>query len=578
MSGSLAVGITIERYRIEEVIGAGNMGEVFRGVDIDLKRNVALKILAEKHRDNSELRQRFVREARAVAAISHPNVVQVFTTGSYDDRPYIAMEFLDGTDLGTLVAGSGPCSPHLAARAIHDAALGLEAAAGAGLIHRDVKPSNLVLLRSGRVKITDFGLAKPLNPGDEPALTALGVVVGTPDYIAPEQARGDSIDARVDIYALGGTLYYLLAGMPPFRTGRPEDDKYLKVVARHLKKPAPDARTRNPRADIELARLARHMMAKKPAERPDYADIVKKLGTVLARLEKRRRLDLTPRMVQTGSIGGQVSKTPFVGGARPNAFAEDTSGVDLSGATIDRDGMLGDADESAPTKLHLRSRAVDAPDQSGPVGHGQVGAEPRVSRLLAAMTILSALTFITGLGLVLFGPIPEPNVPIPSALSGDTAVPADPAGPDAGSVVPALDKTPEGMTLIRRPDGKPWFYVAIRPVTRGEYRAMFPRQKKPNKRRSDRAVTRVAFTYAEVYARAQGKRLLSDLEWQAASKDRRFITEGDLWEWVTGTEGTADPKDQSRPVRSRRGAATRNVLGGEDITFRLAADVEPAPR
>src|SRR5207237_6179864 len=128
----------------------------------------------------------------------------------------------------------GPRSPIEPAHAILDAAQGLAPASKPRLIHRDVKPSNLVRLSDGKVKFTDFGLAKPVDPGAEPALTAMGVVVGTPDYIAPEQARGEKIDERVDIYALGGTLYFLLTGIPPFRTGRPADDKYLKVVARHL--------------------------------------------------------------------------------------------------------------------------------------------------------------------------------------------------------------------------------------------------------------------------------------------------------------------------------------------------------
>src|SRR3982751_1922764 len=246
------------------------MGEVFRGIDTGLNRRVAIKLLSEKHRDSPELRQRFVREGRAVAAISHPNVVQVLATGSFDERPYIAMELLDGKDLGGQVEKHGPLSSAEAAHAILDAAQGLAAAAKAGLIHRDVKPSNLVRLSDGKVKVTDFGLAKPVDPGSEPALTAMGVVVGTPDYIAPDQARGEAIYERVDIYALGGTLYFLLTGMPPFRTGKPSEDKYLKVVARHLKNPPPDARDRNPAADPALAELAKRLLAKKPADRPDY--------------------------------------------------------------------------------------------------------------------------------------------------------------------------------------------------------------------------------------------------------------------------------------------------------------------
>ena len=278
-------GTILGAYRVEGTIGSGSMGEVFRGIDTGLNRRVAIKLLSEKHRDSPELRQRFVREGRAVAAISHPNVVQVFATGSFDDRPYIAMELLDGADLGSIVERSGRLDSLAAAHAVLDAAQGLAAAARAGLIHRDVKPSNLVRLSNGRVKVTDFGLAKPVDPGSEPALTAMGVVVGTPDYIAPEQARGEAIDERVDIYALGGTLYFLLAGMPPFRTGKPAEDKYLKVVARHLRNPPPDAMTVNPACDPELAELARTMMAKKPAERPSYDELIAQLTRIVSRLD-----------------------------------------------------------------------------------------------------------------------------------------------------------------------------------------------------------------------------------------------------------------------------------------------------
>src|SRR5262245_48282534 len=195
------------------------------------------------------------------------------------------MELLDGADLGSIVEKNGPLSSVEAAHAVLDAAQGLAAAARAGLIHRDVKPSNLVRLSGGEVKVTDFGLAKPVDPGSEPALTAMGVVVGTPDYIAPEQARGETIDERVDIYALGGTLYFLLTGIPPFRTGKPAEDKYLKVVARHLRNPAPDAAVTNPSVDHDLAAIAKQMMAKKAGERPSYNDLIDQLTGLLARLD-----------------------------------------------------------------------------------------------------------------------------------------------------------------------------------------------------------------------------------------------------------------------------------------------------
>jgi hypothetical protein len=329
--GTPAPGTALGAYRVDGVIGAGSMGDVFRGVDVGLSRKVAIKILSEKHKDSNELRARFTREGRAVAAIAHPNVVQVFATGMYEDRPYIAMELLEGTDLATLVDDDGPMTSVVAARALLDAARGLDAAAKAGLIHRDVKPSNLVRLNEGKVKVTDFGLAKPVDPGSEPALTALGVVVGTPDYIAPEQARGEKIDERVDIYALGGTLYFLVTGLPPFRTGNPAEDKYLKVVARHLKNPPPDARERAPGVDAELAELARAMMAKKPAERPDYPTLIARLEAIVQRLQDGRAATVPP-----ASPGASRSdtKTPFVGADAPPAFTDDVGSTRAAIAAV----------------------------------------------------------------------------------------------------------------------------------------------------------------------------------------------------------------------------------------------------
>jgi serine/threonine-protein kinase len=278
---SLLRGVVIDRYRIREPLGSGAMGEVYLAEDDGLRRKVALKILSDHHRDNAELRARFAREARAAAAVSHPNVVQVYTIGEFDGRPWFAMEYLTGRDLGTIVKREGTLGSLQVVTVALDAARGLEAAAAAGLIHRDVKPANLVRLDNGVVKVTDFGLVKPVS---DAALTAAGVVVGTPDYIAPEQARGEAIDARVDIYALGCTMYYLLVGRAPFRRGNPEEDKYLKVVARHLKEPAPDVRQARPDVDGELAALIVTMMAKDAAARPSYAELVDKLERIGARL------------------------------------------------------------------------------------------------------------------------------------------------------------------------------------------------------------------------------------------------------------------------------------------------------
>jgi serine/threonine-protein kinase len=567
-SPGIAPGIVIDRYRIDGVVGAGSMGDVYLAQDLDLSRRVALKILSDRHRDNAELRARFVREARAVAAIAHPNVVQVFTTGSFDDRPYIAMELLDGVDLGTDVRDNGPWTSVRAARALRDAAMGLDGAARAGLIHRDVKPSNLVLLHTGAVKVTDFGLAKPLDPGGEPALTALGVVVGTPDYIAPEQARGDAIDERVDIYALGGTLYFLLTAMPPFRTGKKNEDKYLKVVARHLRDPAPDPRKRAPRSDPELAALTTRLMAKKPAQRPHYPELIATLEAIVARLQGGR--PESARALGHSGAGGQVGPTPFVGGAGPRPSDFDAAGL--------HDSADPDALDAAPTNLRVPTVPPTddghpppggaypgtTPAQTLAVESGDIALErPRRAAWLIGLTVLSVLVFLTGLGLVLFGPLPEPEA-APNTRANANA----PAGIDAA--VAAVPEAPEGMVLVRRADGTPWCFVSRHPVSWAAYRAMFPRAKPPSGVADTDPVTNVAYRYAAELADASDARLPTSDEWSAAARTEGFVAAGaGLSEWVdTGIAPGSSPQ-QVRADPAGEGA-TRPPSGHKDVTFRLA--------
>ena len=587
----LRPGTVVDRYRVVGTIGAGSMGDVVRGVDVDLNRPVAIKILSDRHRENDELRARFVREARAVAAISHPNVVQVFTTGTFDDRPYIAMELLDGVDLGSVVKQHGVMSSVQAARAGLDAARGLEAAAKAGLIHRDVKPSNLMLLSSGVVKVTDFGLAKPLDPSTEPALTAMGVVVGTPDYIAPEQARGEAIDERVDIYALGGTLYFLLAGDPPFRTGNPSEDKYLKVVARHLKQPPPDARSKNPAIDPALAALARRMMCKKSAERPDYPPLIAELADIVERLRLQGPSAL-PAVTGAGAAVATPEPTPFVGGPgnspgghRPNdrPHVPNTSAGSFSPAlpahrrSPSANPDVADDDDSAATLVRATDRAsgvtgASADDEPGAIRWAEVSertgpsrAGPRLSRWLIAVTALSVLVFFTGLGLMLFGPR---NHPAAAGVPPDAA-PLPDAAPDAGPP----PTPPEGMILVRRADGSPWLFVATAPVTLGEYAKAAPDKRSPSRHRrlNAKPVTRVSYADAAAFAQAAGGHLCTPEEWAAAARTEGFTPADGLWEWVDdGSVG----EQAARAVRAAPDKADSLRPGAHaNVTFRLAKDI-----
>ncbi len=274
----------IGQFRILSVLGKGAMGEVYEGLDEVLSRRVAIKILGRKHRESNEFKTRFLREGRALAAMNHANVVQIYAIGEHEGRPFLAMEFLDGDDVGGVLKKHGPLHPGDATEIIRQAAIGLVETQRVGVVHRDVKPSNLVITHQGMVKVTDFGLAKALT--EDLSITATGVFVGTPDYLAPEQAMGEEVDARADVYALGCSLYHMCSGHPPFRQGG-QDDHYTAVVRRHLKSERPQLKIIVPGFDEELSDLCRRMMSRRPDVRPAFDELIAKLTPICKRMGGR---------------------------------------------------------------------------------------------------------------------------------------------------------------------------------------------------------------------------------------------------------------------------------------------------
>ena len=210
------IGSELAGYRVEALVGRGGMGVVYRAYDLALERPVALKILAPELAEDERFRERFLRESRLAASIDHPNIIPVYDAGEVAGELYIAMRYVDGSDLKNLLA-DGPLPAERAVVVVSQVAGALDAAHERGLVHRDVKPANVLLDERGHVYLADFGLSRRLG---EPA-AALGAAqsLGTIDYVAPEQIRGEEVDSRADLYSLGCLLYECLAGEPPFRRG-----------------------------------------------------------------------------------------------------------------------------------------------------------------------------------------------------------------------------------------------------------------------------------------------------------------------------------------------------------------------
>jgi serine/threonine-protein kinase len=251
-------------FEILEPLGAGGMGRVFRARDLALDRVVALKMLAPEISHDDAFVQRFQREARAVARLNHPNIVQIYAVGSVEGVHYLSMEYLDGRSLGHyLKTGHWPeREAVLIARQVCQA---LRVAHAAGLVHRDIKPDNLILTRQGEIKVVDLGIAKRVD--EDQSMTQSGSAVGTPHYIAPEQVQGRrDIDGRADIYSLGATLYHLVTGHTPFK-----GTSGAHVMSMHLFAPLPDPRDFEPGLSEGICRVLRRMMAKERDER--YPDV-----------------------------------------------------------------------------------------------------------------------------------------------------------------------------------------------------------------------------------------------------------------------------------------------------------------
>ena len=269
----------IDEFDIEEKIGQGGMGVVFRGFDRSLNRPVAVKVMAPHLSTNGVARKRFAREAQAAAAVVHPHVVPIYRVNSSAERPYLAMSLIDGRSLQDYVSRNGPLETQDVVRVAIQIADGLAAAHRQGLIHRDIKPANILMEKDvRRVMITDFGLARAI---DDVAMTHSGCLAGTPHYMSPEQVTGAELDHRSDLFSLGSVLYFVATGREPFRA-----EIAFAVMNKIIRDVPRPSQCVNADIPATLDRIIRRLLEKSPTDRiQSAAELQQMLTQYLAHLQ-----------------------------------------------------------------------------------------------------------------------------------------------------------------------------------------------------------------------------------------------------------------------------------------------------
>jgi serine/threonine-protein kinase len=306
----------IGRYEIVSELGRGGMGVVFKAWEESLQRFVAIKMLGDQLTDDESLVTRFLREARAVADLNHPNVVQVFTVDKHDGRPYFAMEYVEGESLTELIRTSRRVDPKRAVQLLKEVATGLGAAHDKGVVHRDIKPDNIMLTKHGGVKVVDFGVAKVEDPNTK--LTATGLAVGTPNYVSPEVCLGLEIDKRSDLFSLGVVFYEMLTGDTPFNADSP-----LEMLTKVAHADIPDITAINPQIDAPVRLILHHLLEKKAEHRyQDAHQLVRDIDSYLKGSNPTFAMEAREKpTMQVAQIGGAQATTSSAEKSTPQRVA-----------------------------------------------------------------------------------------------------------------------------------------------------------------------------------------------------------------------------------------------------------------
>ena len=302
-------GQVIGDYHILRRLGSGAMAEVYLADQTSLRRQVAFKVLRRSLTNNTSYVQRFRHEAQAAAALIHANIVQIHEVNVHRDIHYIVQEYVPGQNLKQYLTRNGAIDCQLAVQILCQVADALHKAAEHGIIHRDIKPENIMLASSGEVKVADFGLARTTASGDVLALTEVGITMGTPLYMSPEQAEGKKLDPRSDIYSLGATCYHLLAGRPPF-----VGDTALSVAVQHLQNEPNRLEACRPDLPAAFCHILHQMLAKSPEKRyANAADLISDLRslnlTLHNELDLSAELEKSPQITWDSNTTAQAERT-----------------------------------------------------------------------------------------------------------------------------------------------------------------------------------------------------------------------------------------------------------------------------
>src|SRR5436309_10170808 len=417
-----------DRYQLGDSIGRGGMATIYRGQDMRMDRVVAIKVLREVYSTDPKFVTRFQLEAKAASSLQHPNIVQVYDYGQTDGNYFIVMELVEGTDLRRYLRSRGVLAVDRAIIIAHDVALGLGAAHRRGIVHRDVKPQNVLVGRDGSIKLTDFGIASVYKDINAERLTTTGMTLGTVQYYAPEQAQGEIVSPAADVYALGIVMYEMLTGRTPF-----DGDTPVAVAMQHIQDPPVPPSQYNPSIPIALEEIILRCLEKIPEMRFRDGSQLARALEMLGDAELGETIPYTPGQTPLPGPVTSIPPRPSTSGRGPaRTSVSSPNNMMPTGVSPDQNGMGQVPTSQMQQPVYLDQQIYTppiTPPDSGPTrpyqrGVGVAGNDQRDSHFATIITVLILLATLLLLGFSIYLAIQLGFISIPAFNnSGATATP-----------------------------------------------------------------------------------------------------------------------------------------------------------